>query len=314
MTAAVPAIIGITVAPDLRAKERAVLLALSLDLGMMTTIAVIGVLGGSLTMIAETIRAVAANTMEAFGLVVMRRIHRGVLSDLEYGTGKLEQVANVAIAAGMLFGAAWILSRAVSIVTGESLTGTPFGLAMAAIAGAVNAYLNLVSWDAVRRVAGAGGRDSIIMQAQLTSRVVKLVSSLLIMVTLTIAAVASDEIVVATADATGSVLVSGVIIVNALRILQGAVPDLLDRSAGAVVQDAIERALERHRDAYAALRRVRSRRSGHVVFVEIALSFAGDLSHAEVERRTVRLHASLRAEIGEADIAIVIEPPAVPGA
>jgi divalent metal cation (Fe/Co/Zn/Cd) transporter len=314
MTAAELAIRGTIVTPELRAKERAVLLALSLDLGMMTTIAVIGILGGSLTMIAETIRAVAANTMEAFGLVVMRRIHRGVLSDLEYGTGKLEQVANVAIAGGMLFGAAWILSQAVSIISGEAPTGTPFGLAMAAIAGAVNAYLNLVSWDAVRRVADADGRDSIIMRAQLTSRVVKLVSSLLIMVTLTIAAVASDEIIVATADATGSVLVSGVIIVNALRILQGAVPDLLDRSAGAAVQAAIDRALERHRDAYAALRRVRSRRSGHVVFVEIALSFAGDLSHAEVERHTVLLHASLREEIGEVDIAIVIEPLAVPDA
>src|SRR4029077_21148136 len=114
---------------------------------------------------------------EAFGLVVMRRIHRGVLSDLEYGTGKLAQAANVAIAGGMLFGAAWILSQAVSIISGEAPTGTPVGLAMAAIAGAVNAYLNLVSWDAVRRVADADGRDSIIMRAQLTSRVVKLVSS-----------------------------------------------------------------------------------------------------------------------------------------
>jgi divalent metal cation (Fe/Co/Zn/Cd) transporter len=131
---------------------------------------------------------------------------------------------------------------------------------------------------------------------------------LLIMVTLTIAAVASDEVVVATADATGSLLVSCVIFVNALRILQDAVPDLLDRSAGGPVYAAIERALERHRDAYAALRRVRSRRSGHVVFVEIVLSFAGDLPRAEIERYVVLLHASLRQEIGEADIAIVIEP------
>jgi divalent metal cation (Fe/Co/Zn/Cd) transporter len=207
----------------------------------------------------------------------------------------------------MIFGAGWILSQAFSIVTGVARTGTPLGLAMAAIAGAVNAYLNLVSWDAVRRAAAVGG-NSTIMDAQLTSRVVKLASSLLIMVTLTIAAVASDEIVVATADAGGSLLVSCVIFANALRILQVAVPDLLDRSAGGPIYAAIERALERHRDIYAALRRIRSRRSGRVVFVEIALSFAGDQTHAEVERQTVLLHASLRQEIGEADIAIVIEP------
>jgi divalent metal cation (Fe/Co/Zn/Cd) transporter len=279
---------------------------------MLIAIALAGVLGGSLTMIAETIRAVAVTAMEVFGLVVMRRIHRGVLADLEYGTGKLEQIANVAIALGMLGGAMWILSRAVAIVDGDEPVGTPLGLAMAAIVGAVNLYLNLVSWDAIRRVVRAG--DSVIMQGQLASRVVKLVSSLLVMVSLTIAAISTDEVVVAAADAVGSLVVSGVIVVTAFFILRQAIPDILDRSAGPAVQGAIERALDQHRAAFAALRRVRSRRSGRAVFVEIALSFEGGLSHAEVEGRAAALRETLRQEVADADIAILIGVEAEAGA
>jgi divalent metal cation (Fe/Co/Zn/Cd) transporter len=290
--------------PDERAKERAVVLALSLDLAMMTTIGLIGVVGGSLTMIAETIRAVAANAMEGFSLVVMRRINRGMLADMKYGTGKLEQIANVAIALGMLGGAMWILRQAVAIVDGDESVATPLGLAMAAIAGAVNLYLNLVSWDAIRRVVRAG--DAAIMQGQLASRVVKLVSSLLVMASLTIAAISTEEVVVDIADAAGSLLVSGVIVVTAFFILQQAIPDILDRSAGPAVQAAIERALQQHRAAFAALRRVRSRRSGRAVFVEIALSFEAGLSHAEVEGRAAALRETLRQEVADADIAILI--------
>jgi cation diffusion facilitator family transporter len=290
--------------PDERATEGAIVLALSLDLAMMTAIGLVGILGGSLTMIAETIRAAAANAMEGFSLVVMRRIHRGRLADMKYGTGKLEQFANIAIALGMLGGAMWILHQAVAIVDGDEPVATPIGLAMAAIVGAVNLYLNLVSWDAIRRVVHEG--DAAIMQGQLASRVVKLVSSLLVMVSLTIAALSTEEVVVEIADAAGSLVVSLVIVVTAFFILQQAVPDILDSSAGPAVEDAIGRALEEHRAGFTALRRVRSRRSGRAVFVEIALSFEGGLSHAEVERRAAALRETLRREVADADIAILI--------
>ena len=71
--------------------------------------------------------------LELFALGVMRRIHRGVLADLEFGTGKLEQIANLVIGVGMLGGAAWIVVKALAIVIGERTVGAPFGLALAAI-------------------------------------------------------------------------------------------------------------------------------------------------------------------------------------
>ena len=89
----------------------------------------IGIMGGSLTLVAEVIRGGLMCLIELFSLVVMRRIHRGQLADLEFGTGKLEQVANTVIGAAMLGGAIWVIASALAIVAGERALGTPFGLA-----------------------------------------------------------------------------------------------------------------------------------------------------------------------------------------
>jgi Predicted Co/Zn/Cd cation transporters len=88
----------------------------------------------------------------------------GTLRDLEYGTGKLEQIANLVIGLGMLGGSFWIFYKAVGIIAGSEELGTPFGLALAAIVGAVNLAINVVAWDGMRRAAEA--ESSLVMLAQ----------------------------------------------------------------------------------------------------------------------------------------------------
>jgi divalent metal cation (Fe/Co/Zn/Cd) transporter len=294
---------GIRVTPEQLAEERSLLFALVADAGMLTSFLLVGLLGGSLTLTAEFIRGSLMNMIELFALVVMRRIHRGVLADLEFGTGKLEQIANLAIGVGMLGGGAWIVVKALAIVVGERTVGTPFGLALAAITGALNAYVNLLAWDAMHRAARSG--SSLVMLGQLQARVVKLVSSLVVTVTMTIAALSTDYVVVAWADAAGSIFVAVFIFANAIVMLQSGVPDLLDRSAGRAVRATVERTLARHAGEYRRLDRLRSRRSGRVVFIEIALSFEAGLTIAEVNRRIEILRQAMSREIEHADISIL---------
>jgi divalent metal cation (Fe/Co/Zn/Cd) transporter len=280
----------IRVTPEQLAEERSLLFALVADVGILTAFLLVGLFGGSLTLTAEFIRGSLMNMIELFALVVMRRIHRGVLADLEFGTGKLEQIANLVIGVGMLGGAAWIVVRALAIVVGERTVGAPFGLALAAITGALNAYVNLLAWDAMRRAARSGS---------------SLVSSLVVTVTMTIAALSTDNVVVAWADAGGSIFVAVFIFANAIAMLQAGVPDLLDRSAGKAVRASVERALARHAGEYRRLDRLRSRRSGRVVFIEIALSFEAGLTIAEVNRRIEILRQAISREIEHADISIL---------
>jgi len=135
--------------PEQRRREQSILLSTALDSVMNIVLLVIGLAGGSHTILAESIRGTLGWLLECFSLMVLRRIHRGVLVDMEYGSGKLEQVASLLVGSSMLMAATWIAVGAVELALGEKPTGTPLGLAAAAAAGMINVCCNLVAWDAV---------------------------------------------------------------------------------------------------------------------------------------------------------------------
>lgn len=291
------------ISPPEAAEERALLFAIVADGLILIAMGLSGFYGGSLTMMAETIRGSLMALIEVFAYVVMRRIHRGVQSDLEFGIGKLEQVGNLAVGIGMLGSAAWIASKAVAMIAGDQVLGTPIGLAFAAIFGAVNTIINLLAWDGMRRAARAD--SSLVMHAQLRARMVKLISSFVVLIALTVAAVVTDEIVTAWADALGSLFVTIYIVINAAGTVQASMFDLLDRSAGAPVRATVHRVLERHAGMFLRLERLRSRRSGRTVFVEMVLVFEPGLAMAEVNRRVEEIRQSLSGEIEHGDISII---------
>jgi divalent metal cation (Fe/Co/Zn/Cd) transporter len=286
-----------------QAEESSVQFGLVVDFGLATLLLLTGILGGSLTGLAESIRGGLMDLTELFALMVMRRIHRGQLADLEFGTGKLEQIANTVIGAAMLGGAIWIAAGAVAMLVGEKAIGTPVGLAMAAEMGAVNLYFNFVAWGRVRRAVQA--ESSLVMLGLLRARAVKLFASVFVLVTMTVAALATDDEVIAWADATGSLFVACFIVINAVDMLSNGLADLLDRSAGRVVREAIDRAIAGHAGDYGKLARVRSRRSGRVVFIELILRFDPGLNIAEVNRRIEVLKQALGREIEYADVSIL---------
>ena len=275
------------------AQERSIRFALLADLGVLALFVPVGLLGGSLTIKAEAIRFVLMMSIEIFAYSVMWRLHRG----------KLEQVANLVTGIGMLGGAAWIATKAMAIVGGHAEVGTPLGLALAAIVGALNAYINFVAWDGMRQA--SKGESTLVMQGQLNARWVKLICSLVVLFTMTAAALSTDNVVVASADAVGSIFVAIFMVLNGMEMLRTGIPDLLDRSAGKTVRDTVDRVLAGSAGHYQRLDRVRSRRSGRVVFVEIALSFEPGLTIAEVNRRIAALKHSMGQEIEHADISIL---------
>ncbi|MGH6735051.1 MAG: cation diffusion facilitator family transporter [Methyloceanibacter sp.] len=290
--------------PHEAAEERALVFALLADAGVLAIMIPVGILGGSLTLTAESIRFALMMVIEYFVYVVMWRVHRNKLLDMEFGGGKLEQIANTVTGLGMLGAAVWIAFKASAIVSGQATVGAPLGLALAAIVGALNAVINLLAWNKMR-LAASDGRASVVMQGQLKARRVKLVSSTVVLVAMTVAALSTDNVVVAWADALGSVFVASFILWNGIAMLRISVPDLVDQSAGGAVRDIVERILRRNAENFNRLDGFRSRRSGRVVFVEVVLSFDAGLSIAEVSRRIELLKKALQQEIENADISIL---------
>jgi cation diffusion facilitator family transporter len=291
------------VTPEQRAEENSVRFGMVGDAGLIILLVLAGILGGSLAISAEAIRACLMSLTELFSFIVMRRIHRGQLAELEFGTGKLEQIANTLIGAAMLGAAVWIVVRAIAMLIGERAVGPPFGLAMAAMVGAVNTYFNFLAWRRMQDALRA--ESSLVMTGQLRARKVKLASSFIVQAAMTVAARSMDLEVAAWADAIGSLFVTAFIVQNAWAMLSSGLSDLLDRSAGDAVREAIDRALARHAGDYDQLTRVRSRRSGRVVFIELALRFDPGLSIAEVNQRIDRLKQSLGREIAYSEISVL---------
>lgn len=287
---------------DERSKERSILVAVVADACIIVAMLLAGLAGGSLTIIAECIRASLMLLIEIFSFVVMRRVHRATLFNLDFGTGKLERIANLAIATSMLLGSVWIAHSAWGVIEGNRHLGSPLGLTIAAMIAAVNTWINVVTYDGMRRAARHG--KSVIMQAQLQARLVKLASSLFVQVTMTIAAVTSDGTVAVWAEATGALFVAGFLLWNAVGMFRTGLPDILDRSVGEEIQIAINRALAAHFDDYALLGRVRTRRSGNSVFVELVLAYDRTLPMADVAGRIAAMKQTLLAEIDGADVTI----------
>lgn len=293
---------AVIVGPGERSKERSILVAVIADAIIIAAMLMAGLAGGSLTIIAETVRASLMLLIEIFSFLVMRKVHRATLFDLDFGTGKLERIANLAIAASMLAGAVWIAHSAWGVIVGDRPLGSPLGLTVAAMIAAINTWINVVTFDGMRRAARTG--KSVIMQAQLQARLVKLCSSLFVQVTMTIAAVTTDGTVAVWAEATGALFVAAFLLWNAISMFRSGLPDILDRSVGDEVQVAINRALAAHFDDYALLRRVRTRRSGTAVFVELVLAYDRAMPMSEVARRVTAMKRTLHADIDGADVTI----------
>jgi cation diffusion facilitator family transporter len=288
-----------------RAHERSMAFALLLDCSIGTVYLLVALVSGSLTLAAETIRGWLLNAVEIYALVVMRRINRGRFAEFEFGAGKLEQMCNVAIAVSMLVGAAWIAYHALGLLL-VPLAGAPLGMALAAAAGAINSFINYIAWDEVRRAARRG--RSTIMHAELQARVAKLISSGIVQLAMTVAALAADPVIAAWADGLGALFVSGYIVVTAIGMLRTGLPDLLDRSVDEAMQIAVLRALALQFDMYDSLDRVRSRRAGSSIFVEVRLGFASHLSFEEVDRRTHAIREAIETAIQAGEVVIEARP------
>jgi anti-anti-sigma factor len=124
---------------------------------------------------------------------------------------------------------------------------------------------------------------------------------------MTVAAVSQNDVIVAWADAIGSGFVAIFIVINAIQMMRSGLPDLLDRTVEEGMQIAINRALARHFKDYDYIDRVRSRRTGEKVFIEIALRVDGNLALGEADRRAEALKATLNGEIHRADVSILPE-------
>jgi divalent metal cation (Fe/Co/Zn/Cd) transporter len=289
--------------PEQRGRERALILAAALDGTMVGLLLLVGEIGGSLTCIAEALRGGLVDLIALVSLLVMRRLHRGTLPGFDFGTGKIEQLCSLAIAVALAVSAVWVGHDAIMLALSQHSDATPLALTLAAVTGALNVCINVIAWDEVRRA--ARGRPSAIMRAQERSRWTKLLSSLTVQVTMTLAAIAKDPMLAAMADAVGALLVCGVMAVAARDLVVESLPDLLDRSMDRLARPALEQAMAVLPGC--ALAGFRSRGTARAFVLEVTLACPADTgvrAFAESERR---LASELRRLLPEVELSLFVQ-------
>jgi len=283
-------------------RESALLVAAALDFGTAVMLLTVGTAYGSLTSTAEGLRAGLMVLIDIVCLDILRRIHRGAFTGYEFGTSKLEHLCGSFVAVGLLGGALWIGTSAVYETAAGRSVATPFGLALAAVCGSVNLCVNFIAWDSVRRAAAA---SSIVMRAQLRSRWTKLLSSLVVQVTMTVAAVTKDLVVAGVADAVGALIVCIVMLTAAWRLLAEAFSQLLDKSVRPVAEPALREAT---RALPPGLRLVgfRSRGTRSAFSLEVKLELARGVDLAVVPGAEQALAAELMRLLPAAEVSLTV--------
>ncbi len=302
---------GREVTPVQVQRERALLYTLIADVLVVASIAIAASASGSLTMGAELVRTALMTALEVFSLIAMRRIHRGLFAAFEYGHGKIETLANIGIAIGLLVGGILIFTGALSSLSGSPHVLSPLGLAIGAVVASVNTCENFLAWAAMRRAAKV--EANAILNAQMRARWVKLVSSVVVQVAMTIAAITYDTVIAHWLDGLGALFVAGFMVITAIDMMREGIPDILDRGVDEAAQLAILRVLGIHFESFAKFHGMRTRRASGQIFVEVELGYPEDLPLAEIDRRRKALEESLRNELGDCDVAIKIRSePAAP--
>lgn len=284
-------------------RERALLSAAILDFAFIGMLLGIGIGAHSLTNLAEGVRALLMALVDLVALTVMRRLHRGRLSGFDYGTSKIEQLCSIAIAISLAVGALWVGWIAAGVAMAAHSDATPLGLSLAALSGAINLFVNVITWENVRQA--TRGRPSAIMEAQLSSRTTKLVSSMLVQVTMTIAAIAKDPVIVAGADALGALLVCAVMARAAWGLLAEAIPDLLDRSTNHVAGPVLRQAATALPPGF-TLGGFRSRGTPRSFALEVTLACAANTDVAAARQAEARLATALAEMMPDVHVALTV--------
>lgn len=282
----------------LSAPQRVALLSVVAAAGLAVLKLVTGLLTGSLGMLAEAAHSGTDLAAAILTLLALRVAIRPADRDHAYGHGKAEHLAALAEGVFLVLVSAAIAGQAIARLSGSSghqVDATWWSFAVLGIVLAVDLARALVSSRAARRHGSAALKANAVHFAS------DFAGTLAVLGGLVLVRSGTPE-----GDAIAALVVAGIVIVAAVRLMRENVQVLMDREAvGAsdVVRHAIEVAEPR-----AELRRVRTREAGGRAFVDVVLAISADAALVQGHAVADNVERAIRDELPGSDITVHIEP------
>jgi len=232
--------------------------------------------------------------------LTVRAVRRAPDERYAYGIGKLENLVSVAIAVAMVSCAGFILVQAShQLRDPHPIEGTLPGILI------FSAYAAVGFGLAVRNRLELRKRVSAILESQARLWFAKGCFDALMAVTLITQLVLVDHPWSWYLDPIASLLGVAFLLHGAWSITSSSVGDLLDASLSEHLQLRIMRQLVERFDDYDRLHKIRTRRSGPHVYVEVFLQFDPALLMREVQNRIDAIAAQITREIPGTQVVIV---------
>lgn len=257
-------------------------------------------LSNSVVLLADLLRCFTEWLAIVFSWFVLHRIGREDRSTYNFGLGKLEHLACLAVAGALL------VTCFIAVIIGvrrflypEPVQNSEFGLVLAILSVLGNGFL----W--AKNYLHNVKSPSLVVDAQRRLFRAKTYATLVVTFSLGVTYFDDANIWSYYLDPVGSIFLAGFMFYSAYAMASSSVPDLIDRAAEEEVQLVIMDALIKFESHYVTLENVRTRRSGVRLFVDIFLTFDRAFQFSEVQTTVDRIKSGLEDKLPGAEIVLV---------
>jgi cation diffusion facilitator family transporter len=281
-------------------KENLVLVAVFTTFLSLLPTAYAALISNSTTLFADLLRCLGEFFAIVASWAVLIKMSRDERSRFNYGYGKLEQLAGIAVAAALFLTFLVSLTSGIrGLIVPAKLENAEFGFFFALLSVAGNAFL----WGS-NYVADARS-PSPIAESQWRLFRAKTCATMVVVTSLGVALAFADSQASVYVDPLGSIALSLFMLWQSYALVSASVPDLIDYAIEESLQKTLDTILVDHRGDYSNVEKVRSRRTARRVYLEIFLSFPAELPFGEVHRRVMLLKRSVEERFPGADITII---------
>jgi cation diffusion facilitator family transporter len=276
--------------------QRVLWITLALNLAVSAGKIAVGLVSGSLAMVADGYHSLVDGSNNVIGLIVAAYAFRPPDRGHPYGHRKFETAAAAAIGVALLVLAYHVLEGALARVAEPSLPEIgPLNWVVMGVTMAVNLFVSRYEDRQGRRLKSA------FLVADATHTRADLFVSLGVVATF-----AAAKAGLAWADPLAAVIIAGVIAVQAVKILISAFHVLTDRAA--IDPERIEM-LTLGIDGVRKVRGVRTRGRGDAVYVDLTVHLDGEATLHEAHEAADRIEEALKAAHPEiVDVVVHPEP------
>jgi ferrous-iron efflux pump FieF len=257
-------------------------------------------ISNSVTLLSDSLRCGVEFLAIFLSWIVLFQISREDISRYNYGFGKLERFAGLAVGLALLVTFFITLSCSLHrLFYPAELHNTFFGFVFGVLSVLGNLFLWTKNHSFYRR------HPSPVLDSQWRLFRAKTFATLVVAVSLGGEILLKGSILSVYLDPIGSFILSVFLLNSSLTLLSNSMADLLDRAVEERVQSIILKSLENTKEQHSGIRGVRSRRSGDNTYIDIFIKFSPDLLFSDVHERVMNIKCSLERVLPNSEVVVV---------